>query len=82
MTDLREIPGIGPRIEQALIELGHDSIASLRNENAEELYERDCIRRGCRLDRCLLYVYRLAVYYANTSKPDPEKLVWWYWKDY
>jgi len=23
----------------------------------------------------------MAVYYADTENPDPEKLKWWYWKD-
>jgi len=34
-------------------------------------------------DRCLLYVFRCAVYYASTSPElyDIEKLKWWNWKD-
>ncbi|NMB56563.1 pathogenicity locus, partial [Candidatus Beckwithbacteria bacterium] len=31
-------------------------------------------------DRCLLYVFRCAVYYAKGGR-DPEKLKWWNWKD-
>jgi hypothetical protein len=37
--------------------------------------------RGVLIDRCQLYVYRCAVYYAGTPGPDPEKLKWWNWKD-
>jgi hypothetical protein len=35
-------------------------------------------------DKCLLYVYRCAVYYANTDENnlDEEKLNWWAWKDF
>ena len=29
-----------------------------------------------------LYVWRLAVYYAENKEKDPEKLKWWYWKDH
>jgi hypothetical protein len=32
-------------------------------------------------DRCLLYVFRCAVYYASTARPSPAKLRWWNWKD-
>jgi hypothetical protein len=32
-------------------------------------------------DRCLLYVFRCAVYYASTAAPEPELLKWWSWKD-
>lgn len=80
-TDLRTIPGVGAQIERDLIALGYDSVASLAGEDPEQIYERDCIRRGCRLDRCVLYVYRCAVYYADHAEHEPEKLRWWYWKD-
>jgi SAM-dependent methyltransferase len=34
-------------------------------------------------DRCLLYSFRCAVYYAQTEEElrEPEKLKWWNWKD-
>ncbi|WP_274957005.1 helix-hairpin-helix domain-containing protein [Millionella massiliensis] len=80
-TDLRTIPGVGAQIERDLIALGYDSVASLAGEDPEQIYERDCIRRGCRVDRCMLYVYRCAVYYADHAEHEPEKLRWWYWKD-
>lgn len=80
-TDLSTIPGVGAQIERDLIALGYDSVASLAGEDPEQIYERDCIRRSCRVDRCMLYVYRCAVYYADHAEHDPEKLRWWYWKD-
>ena len=80
-TDLRRIPGVGPRTEEDLIRLGHTTVESLRDVDPEALYERDCALRGCRIDRCQLYVYRCAVYFASTENPDPEKLKWWNWKD-
>ena len=60
---------------------GYPTIASLRGADPEELYRRDCEMQGVRIDRCQLYVYRCAVYYASTPHPEPEKLKWWYWKD-
>jgi len=80
-TELRKIPGVGPQTEKDLIRLGYSTIASLRKADPEELYARDCLERGCTIDRCQLYVYRCAVYFAQTEHPEPEKLKWWYWKD-
>lgn len=80
-TDLRTIPGVGPAMEKELQALGYDSTASLRGQDPEEMYRRSCAIQGCRLDRCVLYVYRCAVYFAETEQPDPEKCRWWYWKD-
>ena len=80
-SDLRKIPGVGPNIEQDLLNLGYTSIASLKGENPEEMYRKDCLRKGFAEDRCQLYVYRLVVYYADHEQHDPEKLKWWYWKD-
>ena len=37
--------------------------------------------RGGTMDRCVLYVFRCAVYFAETSRHDPELLKWWNWKD-
>lgn len=81
MGELRKIPGVGEKIEQDLIRLGYTTIASLKDANPEELYARDCAMRGVMIDRCLLYVYRCAVYYATMQNHDPEKLKWWNWKD-
>ena len=61
--------------------LGYHTIDALKGQNAEEISLRDCARRGFEIDRCQLYVYRCAVYFAGTENPEPEKLKWWYWKD-
>ena len=78
-TDLRTIPGVGQNIEQHLIQLGYTSVSSLKGQNPEEIFQKDCALQNCCLDRCLLYVYRLAVYYAENTIYDPEKLKWWHW---
>lgn len=80
-SPLRQIPGVGKATEQDLIMLGYPTIASLRGADPEEMYERECRMRGCKVDRCQLYIYRCAVYFASTAHPDPEKCKWWYWKD-
>ena len=81
MSELRNIPGVGIKTEQDLIRLGYLTIASLAGADPQEIYDRDCAMRGLKFDRCQLYVYRCAVYYASTPNPDPEKLKWWHWKD-
>ena len=79
-TPLTSIPGVGPNIEKHLKRLGCYSVEDLVGKNPEELYARDCKLEGCALDRCLLYVYRQAVYFAEGGR-DPEKLKWWNWRD-
>ena len=80
-NDLKSIPGIGKNMEQHFFEAGIHSIDDLIGVNPEELYEKDCAVKGTRIDRCVLYVFRLAVYYANNVIHEPQKLRWWYWKD-
>jgi len=79
--DLQTIPGVGPRISQVLRELGYGSVAELRDQDPQEMYERLCLRQGQDIDRCVLYVFRCAVYFAETGEPEPHLLKWWNWKD-
>ena len=79
--DLQTIPGVGPSIARDLQDIGIHRVADLRGKRPEALYEAINARRGARQDRCLLYVFRCAVYYAGRTKHDPEKLKWWNWKD-
>ena len=81
MSDLRSIPGVGKATEKDLIALGYPSVESLIGADPEEMYMRECLMRGVHVDRCQLYVYRCAVYYAENEVHDSEKLKWWYWKD-
>lgn len=80
-TDLRRIPGVGVKTEEELIAMGYTSVESLKGQNPELMYERHCVLKGFRVDRCQLYVFRCAVYYAENETHDPEKLKWWNWKD-
>lgn len=79
--DLQRIPGVGPSIARDLVELGFTRVADLRDRNPEKLYERSNQLRGQRQDRCLLYVFRCAVYFASETKHDRERLKWWNWSD-
>jgi len=79
--DLETIPGVGPSIARDLRGLGIRRVADLRGRDPERLYEALNAQRGRRQDPCVLYVFRCAVYFAGTARPDPERLKWWWWKD-
>ena len=81
LKDLQVIPGVGKSVAQDLIDLGVFKVSDLINKNPQELYDKSCLIAGQQIDRCLLYVYRCAVYYASHKNHDPEKLKWWNWKD-
>jgi hypothetical protein len=81
IAGLSRIPGVGPSIAADLYSLGIREVAELRGRNAESLYAELCREVGTHVDRCALYVFRCAVYFASEPEPDPELLKWWNWKD-
>lgn len=80
-SELQKIPGVGPNMARHLERIGCPTLESLRGQDPEELYQKECLMEGCQVDRCVLYVYRLAVHYAEHSECPPDKLNWWDWKD-
>lgn len=80
-TELTKIPYIGKRTKEALMNIGITCVEDLRGKDPEELYMQDCLAKGFQEDRCALYVLRMAVYYAENTERETEKLKWWYWKD-
>jgi hypothetical protein len=81
IAELSRIPGVGPSIASDLYLLGLREVAELRGRNPESLYSDLCQQVGQHVDRCVLYVFRCAVYFASETKHDPELLKWWNWKD-
>lgn len=81
LKELQVIPGVGPSIARDLLDLGIVRVSDLKGKNPELLYEARCVQVGQRIDRCLLYVFRCAVYYASAKRHDPERLKWWNWTD-
>jgi hypothetical protein len=81
IANLSRIPGVGPSIAADLWLLGIREVAELRGRHPESLYARLCRKVGLRVDRCVLYVFRCAVYFASEPPHDPELLKWWNWKD-
>ena len=77
---LYSIPGFGKASVRDLNNLGIYKIEELINKDPESMYaELEKVRKA-HLDRCVLYGFREAVYFAEGGR-DLEKLKWWNWKD-
>lgn len=81
MGDLQNIPGVGKNMAAHLNALGIERVDDLKGKDPEALYRQECLMRGCAVDRCVLYVYRLAVAWAVGRVETPEQRSWWNWKD-
>lgn len=79
--NLETIPGVGPKIAQKLRLIGVNRVRDLKDANPERLYNKLEQIIGAHVDRCVLYVFRSAVYFASRQRHDPDKLKWWHWKD-
>ena len=79
--ELQIIPGVGKSLSQDLVDLGYRKVEDLRGEDPERMYQNLCSQRGQHIDRCVLYVFRCAVYFAGNAVHKPELLKWWNWKD-
>jgi hypothetical protein len=81
VRDLKRIPGVGDKVAQDLVDLGYRCVGELKDQDPEAIYRRLCELQGKHVDRCMLYVFRCAVYFASEGTHDPELLKWWNWKD-
>ena len=81
LKQLQTIPGVGKSIALDLWNQGYRAVEELKGQDPEEMYVRQCELQGTQVDRCLLYTFRCAVYYASNEQHDPELLKWWNWKD-
>ena len=83
LKNLCTIPGVGKSIARDLMDIGIRSVSDLAGQDPRELYDRSNRRAGLVQDPCLLYVFRCAVYFAETpaEEREIEKLKWWWWKE-
>jgi hypothetical protein len=83
IKELSKIPGVGKSIATDLLNIGIRCMDDLKGKDPQILYDQSNQFAGCVQDRCLLYVFRCAVYFAETpaNQQDGEKLKWWNWKD-
>lgn len=83
IKELKQIPGVGVSIANDLWNIGIKSVKQLKGKDPQKLYEASNKFANDIQDKCLLYVFRCAVYYAETppEQRDLEKLRWWNWKN-
>ena len=75
------IPGVGKSIANDFWNMGYRSPEELIGKNPRQLYDDFCEMVGMKVDMCLLYVFRGAVYFVENNEHDPELLKWWNWKN-
>lgn len=80
-SPLERIPGVGKALSRDLERMGFREVAELANQDPEALYEQIMAIEGQHVDRCVLYVFRCALYFASHTEHEPEKLKWWNWSD-
>lgn len=81
LKELQKIPGIGKSLSEDLYMLGIRKVSDLKGRHPQKLYDELNSVTGKVQDRCVLYVFRCAVYFATEREHDPELLKWWNWKD-
>jgi len=77
LKELQIIPGVGKSIANDLWQIGIRKVDDLIGKDPEKLYEESNRYAGVVQDRCLLYVFRCAVYFASNATHEKEKLKWW-----
>lgn len=80
-SNLQDAPGIGPSIEKDLLDIGITCVEDLKGKKPEVLYDSLRRIRKTPVDKCVLYVFRCAVYFAENKQHDPDLLKWWNWKN-
>lgn len=81
LKEFMQIPGVGKAGALDFWDIGLRSIDDLVGQDPQYLYETLCAYQNTKLDRCVLYVFRCAVYFASEKDHNPELLKWWNWKD-
>ena len=64
-TDLLSIPGVGIVTKKRLNDIGYYFVEDLLGSTPEEIHKKDCDFRGNKVNRRMLHLYRIAVYYAT-----------------
>jgi hypothetical protein len=73
LQQLQQIPGVGKTIARDMHNIGIHSIDHLNGRQARQLYAKLCQFKASPVDRCMLYVFRCAIYYASNTHHDPSR---------
>ena len=46
-SELERIPGVGSNMARHLADIGYTTLNSLRGEDPEHIYQKDCLFQGC-----------------------------------
>jgi len=68
IKELTIIPGVGKSLATDLWNIGVTSIAGLKGQNPDKLYDLSNAYVGMVQDRCVLYVFKCAVYYNSLQR--------------
>ena len=80
-SSCQDLPGVGPALARELADLGYLCPDDLIGADPERMYQRLIELRKKPIDRCVLYVFRCAVYAAAHPRAGGAKSKWWHWKD-
>lgn len=72
IKELTIIPGVGKSLATDLWNIGIKSLADLKGQDPKKLYDLSNAFAGTVQDRCVLYVFKCAVYYAETPTDEQE----------
>lgn len=78
-SELRSLRSIGPAMVRDFELLGITSIAQLKRQTGQKLYDRLCELTGKRHDPCVLDTFVAAVAQAKDPNLPAEQCDWWYW---
>ena len=81
-NEFRKLPdlvSVGPATIKDLAEIGISSVHDLREQRAEDLFERLCAVTKVRHDPCVIDVFRAAIEQAKDPHLALQKCQWWYW---
>ena len=76
---LSDLVSVGPKTVEDFNLLGITTVAQLKTQTADRLYERLCRKKGMRIDPCQHDVFRAAIEQAKHPNLPLEKCQWWYW---
>jgi hypothetical protein len=77
LREFRKIPSIGKKLAEAFVDdLGFREVRELKSKDPNDLYLKLCAKRNEKLCRCVLYITRCVVAYAEK----PHNKNWWDFK--
>ena len=74
IKNLQIIPWVWPKLAKEFLDIWIESVSDFKAKDPEELYFQICVKHWMQVDKCVLYVLRLCVYFAEKEIYDSKKL--------